>query len=40
MSILSKHYETEIAVVDIESERVDRFGKNQSDVVTEYPHPS
>ena len=30
LSILSKHYQTEIAVVDIESERVDRFGKTQS----------
>ena len=29
LSILSKHYQTEIAVVDIESERVDRFGKTQ-----------
>jgi len=30
LSILSKHYQTEIAVVDIESGRVDRFGKTQS----------
>jgi len=27
LSILSKHYQTEIAVVDTESGRVDRFGK-------------
>lgn len=28
LSILSKHYQAEIAVVDTESGRVDRFGKN------------
>ena len=28
LSILSKHYQTEIAVVDIETGRVDRYGKN------------
>ena len=27
LSILSKHYQTEIAVVDTESGRIDRFGK-------------
>ena len=30
LSILSKHYQTEIAVVDIETGRVDRFGKIHS----------
>lgn len=29
MSILSKHYQTEIAVADTESGRVDRYGKMQ-----------
>ena len=28
LSILSKHYQTEIAVVDIETGRVDRYGKS------------
>ena len=34
LSILSAHYQTEIAVVDTESGRVDRFGKidNQGQV--------
>ena len=30
LSILSKHYQTEIAVADIETGRVDRFGKDHS----------
>ncbi|XP_031560995.1 ubiquitin thioesterase OTU1-like, partial [Actinia tenebrosa] len=29
LSILSKHYGIEIAVVDTESERIDRFGENE-----------
>ena len=31
---MSKHYQTEIAVVDIETGRVDRYGKNHFYICT------
>ena len=34
LSILSKHYQTEIAVVDIETGRVDRYGKSHFYICT------